>query len=344
MNLSAEAQSAIAKIEKLLALARNNSNEAEASSAMNMAHQILERHNLDMALVERQAGQSTHAKREDKSSGGGLYKWQRAVWESTAKLNMCVYIAIKGTERGAKYENRLVGKPENVLMTRLMAEYLQEAIERLAAEWAKERGYSSRFVREAIIFREGMAETIGRRLRDLFDERIEQAKAAKQDAEDRGDGTALVVVLSDVIEAENDLNEDHLKGLEPGTTGRLRLEAKARKLAAQDAQKVAEAKRKWWKNDRDAFTEFYGAEAAGEQMNQDAYDEDLAKWYAGKYTDRFGKGYRENRSRSRGYSYSYRETEEDRRRSHSAHRQGRAKGEEVNLDRQMGAAKHGALR
>lgn len=79
--LTAEAQAAIAKVEKLLTLARNaGANENEAQSALDAAHRILEQHNLDMALVERRIGDSAspHAKRQDKTSSDAFRAGERA--------------------------------------------------------------------------------------------------------------------------------------------------------------------------------------------------------------------------------------------------------------------------
>lgn len=127
-ELTPEAEKAIDRIQKLLALARNNDNEAEASLAMEAAQRMLEAHNLDMALVERKAGGASGQKREDQKTGGGLYKWQRTVWEHTAILNFCRYQSIRGLAKGSKYENRIIGSQVNVLATNVMGDYLQQTI------------------------------------------------------------------------------------------------------------------------------------------------------------------------------------------------------------------------
>jgi hypothetical protein len=335
-DLTPAALAAIDKVEKLLRLAKDGrGNENEAQSALDMAHRILEAHNLDMALVERKAGDSAapHAKREDKTTGGGLYKWQRAVWEETAKLNMCRYFAIRGLARGSKYENRVVGKPENVLMTRLMAEYLQETIERLAAEWAKDNGYSSRFVQPAIIFREGMADTISSRLRALHRERVQEAerKAREQKATQNHPGaatTGTALTIVDVMGSEEDLNNDHLRGWELGRTARERRESEAR-------LNEANRRRDLWQNNRAAYMAEFQDDTVDQaaQQNSDRYDADYELYLQGKDTPTYGKGYKA--SKSRGGGYSYRETAEDRRRAQPSFYEGQDAGRSVGLDKQI---------
>ena len=344
--LSPQALAAVEKVTKLLTLARDQrGNENEMQAALDMAHRILETHNLDMALVERRAGDSTspHAKREDKTSGGGLYKWQREVWENTAKLNMCVYISIKGLERGQKYENRLVGRPENVIMTRVMAEYLQEAVERLAVGWVQDRypAGTSRFVKEAIIFREGVAERLGERLRSLHEERVRESRIKKAEDEARAKhpgaaGTGTSLVLIDIMGSEADLNNDYMQGLELGTTAQNRREYEARNAAAH-------AKRTMWKEDRVEFHRVYSQEDALEMVRQDKRVDDVEKYYRGEHTDTYGPGFKEKKVRpSRAMGWR-RENESDRRRGSSAFGQGRVAGDNVSLSAQVGHTKRGRL-
>lgn len=231
-QLSAAAEKAIDRATKLFALAKNNDSEAEAASAMDAALRILEAYNLDVALVEWRSGTTSARKREDQKTGGGLYKWQRTLWEHVAQLNFCRYAAIKGLAAGSKYENRVVGSTVNVLSTTLMADYLQQTIERLAAQWVRDRYApgTSRFIRDAIAYREGMADRIAQRLNDRRWER-ENAEREARDAMPKGDGTALI--LADVVEAENDANADIMDGLPPGTHAKWRSDSKARRAAAE---------------------------------------------------------------------------------------------------------------
>jgi hypothetical protein len=317
-ELGAEAVAAIERIGKLLALARDKrGNEAEAQNAMDAALKLLEKHNLDMALVERAKGQGTHAKRDDKTSGGGLYKWQRTIWQSVAKLNMCHYISLRGLEKGSKYENRLIGRPENVLSAKLMAEYLQDTVERLAAEWVRDEypQGTSRFIKEAVIYREGMAARLDERLWWMRHEREEKAREQKAEAFKAAGGENALVVLTDVIQDEADLNNDYLRGLEPGTTKARRLERDAIyqkwRLENEQKQKAHEA--------RMLVDPNYAAEW---RLNQQIAENERKR--------------EEAKASRRTYSYRTRETEEDRRRSHSAFSRGYDRGKDIGLDQQVG--------
>lgn len=269
-DLTPEAVRAIDKIEKLLALARNNSNEHEAENAMQMALRLAESHNLEMSLIERRAGGSSGAKRDDAKTGGGLYKWQRDVWEAVAKLNFCHYQSIKGLGRGQKYENRVIGRPENVMLTKLMADYLQGAIERITREWAK-KCYGgvgiNIFARDAIAYREGMATRICERLEQTRRERKAEDDRRKREADaasrhpGSGASAQSLIIISDIESEEADLNNDYLKGWELGTTARKRKETE-------------EYNRKW----REEYAERVAAEkAADELLRQNDPDTWLAR-------------------------------------------------------------------
>lgn len=239
----------IERMRKLLALASNNDNEHQASAAMAKLQEMLEAHNLDMAVLG-QSGKG--AQRSDTKKTGGLYGWQRKLWKSVAELNFCYYFSIKGLAKGSVYEHRLVGSHANVISTELMARYLQETVERLSQQWARDTGYKSVFVREAIAYREGMADRICAR---LSDRRYEIVEKARKEAEERREAernrmptTGTELTILDVISTEADFNNDYLDGWEMGTTARNRAEAEARnkawytKRAAEEAAKTPEQK------------------------------------------------------------------------------------------------------
>lgn len=312
-QLTPEAEKAIDRVAKLLALAKNNDSEGEASSAMDAAMRILEAYNLDMALVERRSGDTSTRKREDQKTGGGLYKWQRVVWENVATLNFCRYASVKGLRAGSKYENRVIGSNVNVLSTTLMAEYLQTTIERMAATWVRDTYApgTSRFIRHSIAYREGMADRIGQRLQSLRWDREDTAKR-ERDAMPRGDGTSLILV--DVIEAERDANDDVLHGLEPGTHAKWRTDSKLRRAKAD-----AEAKRLLAERD-EAEAENPALKTAREKA------EAAAKIKADKENEAWW--------RKNGHKYRTRERKSDQPRSVTYY-DGQRAGETVGLDPQI---------
>src|SRR5690606_26953988 len=128
-------------------------------------------YNLDLAQVG-----GNKAARNDKKRKGGLYSWQRNLWKAVAELNFCHYLSIKGLERGSTYQHRLVGSHANVIGTEHMAQYLQDTVERLAQQWAKDNYYKSVFVREAIAYREGMTARLSERLRERRDRIVTEAR------------------------------------------------------------------------------------------------------------------------------------------------------------------------
>jgi hypothetical protein len=330
--------------EKLFALGRNNDNEHQAAAALAKAQQLLDDNGLEVAHLG-QSKTGAHGAREDNKLAGGLYGWQRDIWAAAAKSSFCHYQSIKGLERGSKYEHRLVGRKENVLVARLMAEYLQQTIERIAQEWARDMGYKSCFVREAIAHREGIATRLVERLEVMRRERLEadERKKREEAASARHPsavpGTSLV--LADVVFMEEDFNTDYLSGLEPGTTAARRAEARARQMAADEDARIRGEQRALWKNDRAAFmTKYHDNTALQAQMQQqDKVNEDYQKYLNGETTDTYGPGYKPTKARaSRAYSYNPRTrapTAREERASPSSFSSGYAKGDSVGLDGQI---------
>lgn len=335
-ELTEAQRAAVEKVHKILALAKNTNNEGEMAAAMAAAQRVLDQHNLDMALVERAGGKTGPVKREDKRQGGGLYQWQRDLWKSVAELNFCMYFAIKGLAKGAKYEHRVIGRTENILATELMAGYLQGRIEAAGREWAKYQGLNI-FARDAIAFREGMSARLCQRLQDLRRERLaedkrrqaEMAAAAKHPG--AAPGTALV--LASVLESEYDANMDVLYGCEPGTHAARR--ARAAALAAQ------------WDAQRKARQEEHERRYASDPEYKAAYDRQVAedeKEYE-KLREEGRKREERNARRRKGVDRAYRHPTGREARSYSSgYRQGYVEGDKVSLDQQIDEKRNGLLR
>lgn len=247
-----EIQKLLARVDKLLALAANNPNEAEAASAAAKAQDLLAAYQLDMSALELADGKK-HGRREEKKLKGGLYQWQRDLWHNVAQLNFCLYWFIRGLRKGTNYQHRLIGRTSNVVGTKLMAEYLEQAIERIARDHY-DNNPSRYFSKAGIAFREGMSARICQRLRDRRREQIEEdrRKAAEQKARAShpasapSTSTALTVV--DVTRTEHDANAEFEYDLQngPGEYARmmkLRVVYRAEQQAEQDA---IEAERLAW--------------------------------------------------------------------------------------------------
>lgn len=316
-------EAVIAKIKKLLALGQNNDNEHQAAAAMAKVQELLEAYNLDMSAL---GSSGKGAQRSDTTKKGGLYSWQRKLWEAVATLNFCYYVSLKGLQKGAVYEHRLIGSHANVVATEVMAKYLQETIERLAQRWAKDTGYSSVFVREAIAYREGMSARIVDRLHErryavLEEERQREEERKREEARTGVAPNSTALTLVSVISTEADFNNDYLQGWEMGTTAKNRHERELRQKAWEAAN--AEKQRKW-----DEWAKAHPEEAARIKAQLEA--ENKAWWE--KYRMKKGK------SRSQGVARERRLTAEEQRMRLGAYHEGHARGGSVSIDQQIDKA------
>lgn len=201
-----EIQKLLEKVEKLLRLASNNPNEQEAASAAAKAQELLAVYQLDMSALEQSSGKN-QGRREDKRLKGGLYKWQRDLWNHVAQLNFCLYWSIRGLKKGSTYEHRVIGRTANILGSKLMAEYLEQAIERITRD-RYDSNPSLYFSKAGIAFREGMADRICERLRERRREQ-QEAERAKEAATPRPAGsTSTALTLVAVTKSEWDANQE----------------------------------------------------------------------------------------------------------------------------------------
>jgi hypothetical protein len=317
MQFDAKTEAVIEKVRKLLALASSNPNEAEAESAASKAMELLAAYNLDLAHVDAKSSNAKAAARDKRKMNGGLYSWQRNLWDATARLNFCKYWYYKGLGKGTSYEHELLGSKVNVLSSQLMAQYLQDTVERLAREWVRDnRPGKSIFIKEAIAYREGITDRLVGRMWDLRHQRLREDEARrKADREanaERGIFTENALVLADVISTEEDLNNDHINGYPPGTSAKERKEREARQAIAEKEAAKAMAEQEAWDL---------------------AHPEDAARRKAkerAEYDARMNKYYEKlKKARPR------KPTPEEERRALGSFSEGYEKGDEVSLDRQI---------
>lgn len=270
-DLSPEAQRAIRQVEKLLRLAAKHPTEAEGISAANKAQELLLAYNLDLATIERG---SDSGKREDAKMKGGLYQYQRDLWEAVAQLNFCLYWnqyvydkdkvgRRKGTWRderdgvttsvvkvkgGYNFVHRVVGRVVNTTATRVMAEYLEQTIERLTRERLNGDG-SQFFTRWAISYREGIAERV---IDKIYERRQEQLSKERREARARDKrakeaaaapySSATTLALSSYTKSENDANWDVIHGEGWSARQAANRAAEAKAAAEAEAEYIAWAK------------------------------------------------------------------------------------------------------
>jgi len=220
------------RIHKLLALSKDGgATEAEARLAAEKAQELMTEYNLSMATVEARGGDSgaEGQRTKDKFERRQSYKWQRNLMCHLAKLNFCFcsekfkYHAHTSSFDG--YE--LIGRSANVVSVQITFDYLVQTIERLARTEVGDP--SQYFTKYAHSFKEGCADRVMERLQERRDQEIrDQERKAREDkaraSHPASAGNALVVVLGDYLQDEDDLNEDFRRGWQPGTTRKNREE------------------------------------------------------------------------------------------------------------------------
>jgi len=327
-------QKIIDRIRKLMALANNNNNEHEATAALARAQALMEEYNIE----EHSIGETAKGgQRSDKSKKGGLYKWQRDIWQSVAEANFCLYYSVKGLKKGQAYQNRVIGSNANTVTTELMADYLQATIERLTKEYAKVAfpGYSV-FIRELIAYREGLATRICERLKALQRQREQEAeKKAKEEAARARHPSAAPssrnsLTVVEVRTTEHDLNLDHVLRKEPGYHAALRARCEAAAAQYQaDRELEKKAQEEWERNNPEE------AEAKKKAAQEKADRE----W------EEYQKREERNAKRRKGVGYRYRnKTAEEQRRDLDTFSEGYDKGDEVSLHSQTEQEKRSALK
>lgn len=309
------------RIEKLLRTAEGQANEHESAVALQLAQRMADAHNIDIA------GVSTTGKadaRQDDVFPGGLYPYQRTLYEAIAKLNHCLYWSRKGLQRGEKYRHRVVGSKVNVLLTKQMAEYLQSTVERITRSEYCHGIPQQYFTKDAHLFREDMVDRIVMKVNEQRDADMREAKRRKAEEAARSNhpasaGNALVLI-DDVAERERIANYDFMYG-EGAWAKRM-----AEQAEREERQRKAAEEYEQWKRD-------HPEEWAAQQK---AAAERLAQYY--KEEERKAR-------RRKGRVTSYRPSREDEKYYSRAYNEGSRRGAEVSLSRQVeGGAKGGLLK
>jgi hypothetical protein len=295
-EISEEARKALGRARKILDMASRPPDEndspavaaakaAERAAAVEKYQQVLLDYNLSQAMVD-QTGAEAEGRREEAKLKAGVYNWQRELWEAVAELNFCLYYC-NDVWREQRYkprwsdshrtryirgkEHEVIGRVVNTRATINLCTYIEAAIEKATREAVAEVVGSSDkadinpmlFSRFACDFRVGAADDVVRRINAQRKEQLRQeAKLAREAAERAAetasssvsDGTSLVI--ASYVKTERDLNRDHARGVEPGTTARERAEAAMRAVQRErehaewaaanpeEARKQAEEQRK----------------------------------------------------------------------------------------------------
>jgi uncharacterized protein DUF2786 len=174
------------RIRKLLALAGNNSSEAEAAAAMDRAMALMTEYNLSMAEVEANGDAKQNERIEAVFNGTSARQtWARSIWYAVSEVNFCKYFFTSSERRGSAQKtdrHYVLGTRGNVETARLMAEYLVLTVDRLAKAEPTLHGAN-----DFHAFKVGASRRLATRLREQRDarlatERVAQAAASKHPA------------------------------------------------------------------------------------------------------------------------------------------------------------------
>lgn len=144
------------RIKKLLALAGNNPNEAEAAAATEKVHALLAEHNLSMTDVKT----TTEEDKDEVAIQGSTYTsthpWRRPLARTIAEMNFCRYLYIQHRFPKEQTEHIFIGTPININVATMMFDYLTKAVERFANEGAKKEPAETRSTYR-VVFRRACA-------------------------------------------------------------------------------------------------------------------------------------------------------------------------------------------
>lgn len=286
----------VQRIHKLLNLARDGgATEAEASLAMEHAQRMMAEHNLSIATLEQSGGGSADVRLKDRNDKNLMYPWKRQLLDTIANVNFCfLSIRYESTRSGQQIAKGydIIGRASNVAAVKNMFEYLLATIERLVVA---EVGTSpqDRYTRYSHSFRLGCSGRLRERLTERHEQVLAEQERAAREQKARAShpgaapGNALVVVLRDYAQTEEDLNNDMKWGYEPGTTAQRRLAQEQRNRAYEIE---AAAKR------REIETRMQELMAGGESYDRAWY---LARGYDAKTVDKLLKPETEAQKRKR---------------------------------------------
>jgi len=215
----------IDRIRKVLAVGGNTPSEAEANTALALAHKLLAKYNLDLADVQgtEEPDEESGGVRIEGTFKGGRYSYQQRIWGAVSELNFCSYFIQSyhedtwlnpkwiGKRQRWKLQKRhlIIGREHNIKATEAMAGYLEQTLERLLRDSLVEHDLSpghDLFSNWAMSWREGCCD----RLRGRILERIERLRrGTPQPGEDTNQSTALV--LSNFFKREADANDTYVK-------------------------------------------------------------------------------------------------------------------------------------
>jgi len=153
------------RIKKLLALSKSPV-EAEAISALNLAHKLAIEYNLDLSSITTEKSdieESVYFK------GKRWHNWKVTLLNAIARVNFGRVITYNTHGHHIIHEFTIIAKPHNVLIISGIADYLFSTISRLS----KQKNFGSRMYTES--YQVGLAHTLVNRLSELKKEDMNTA-------------------------------------------------------------------------------------------------------------------------------------------------------------------------
>lgn len=184
------------KIRKLLRLAKSP-NEHEASLAASRAHALLAEYNLDHADV-------INEKRDEVGYDSELvttsYQWRYFIGAGVATLYYCKHMATTFKKGKTAYDRHsFVGRRHNVIVAKLVFEYLTKTVHRLAQQGARTLPAKRRSPYRTE-FRKRCASQLYARL-------VDQRKVVESGGAKTDDGRNLPMLLDQYEQAQLEIDE-----------------------------------------------------------------------------------------------------------------------------------------
>jgi hypothetical protein len=151
-------ESILAKVKKMLTLARRATNENEAAVAAAAAHKYMERHNLCISDVDSISLDDSKILKQEAHSSGRLATWKLNLMTHVSKSFNCSVLVVSGY-RYRRLE--LVGTKSDIEVARMTFDYLVESVEKFAKR--NVCGMGRRYITS---YKIGAVQRIGERLRE----------------------------------------------------------------------------------------------------------------------------------------------------------------------------------
>lgn len=125
-------ETVLEQVRRCLALSES-SNEHEAAIALEMAHALLLKYNLDISEVQTK-DDDVSAVEEASGIDVGPKTWKMTLWFEIAKANFCTgYVTSKGRGKGNHGRTlHIIGRHDNIMATMEMGNWITEKLDQLA--------------------------------------------------------------------------------------------------------------------------------------------------------------------------------------------------------------------